>query len=421
MNTFTNKQTIFILSAGTLLEYFDVMLFIHMSSLLNKTFFATTDKQSEALLSLLSYFMMYLFRPIGAIIFGYLGDKYGRLFVVYITTTLMALSSITIFYLPSYEQIGIAASVIITLCRILQSLSSMGEIIGAEIYLSELLRGTKQKFLAVGVLALMPTAGALLALAVSHFATNDMLSWRYAFLIGFFIVIFSAFLRVHIKKVKEKFEPDDLSADKTVGIKTYLSLLTLNCIHPIAFFIVFFCLSDVLRHQFNFTELEIIDNSFTVNNAIAISILLNMLCLNFIKPLHISRFRITVFTISIALLPSILANVTAAWQITLLQLLLFALGKDDFNSVPIQYSAVPRFKRFRVVALVYSFSRILICIVTTYGMTIALPHIGNITFVIFGLPICFAYHCALSHLKRLDSNSDDPSESYYCNTSLLKS
>ncbi|MEY4096568.1 MAG: hypothetical protein RLZZ102_245, partial [Pseudomonadota bacterium] len=138
------KEAVGLLSVGTFLEYFDLMLYVHMAVLLNELFFPKTDPFTASLLAAFSFCSMYLLRPFGAILFGYIGDKIGRRIIVIMTTFIMACSCCIIAILPTYSQIGITASVIITICRMLQGLSSMGEVVASEIYLPN--RGNKKTF-----------------------------------------------------------------------------------------------------------------------------------------------------------------------------------------------------------------------------------------------------------------------------------
>ena len=113
------------------------MLFVHMAVVLNEIFFPKFDPFTNSLLSAFTFCSTFALKPIGALLFGYIGDKVGRKHTVIITTMIMALSCIIMANVPTYAQIGIAASWVVTVCRILQGLSSLSEIIGAEIYLLE--------------------------------------------------------------------------------------------------------------------------------------------------------------------------------------------------------------------------------------------------------------------------------------------
>ena len=91
------------------------MLYIHMAVLLNELFFPKTDPFTASLLSAFAFCSSYILRPFGALIFGFIGDFIGRKSVIVITTIIMAITCTTIAVLPTYAQIGITASWIITI------------------------------------------------------------------------------------------------------------------------------------------------------------------------------------------------------------------------------------------------------------------------------------------------------------------
>jgi MHS family proline/betaine transporter-like MFS transporter len=133
------KEVVGLLSIGTLLEYFDLMLYVHIAVLLNDLFFPKYDPHVMQLLSALAFCSTYLLRPIGALIFGWIGGNIGRKSTVIITTAMMAVSCIIMANLSTFAQIGIVASWLVTICRIVQGMTSMGEITGAQLYLTEYL------------------------------------------------------------------------------------------------------------------------------------------------------------------------------------------------------------------------------------------------------------------------------------------
>jgi MFS family permease len=108
-----------------------------MAVVLNNLFFPPTDSHAKSLLSAFAFCTSFIFRPFGAMIFGYIGDKYGRKITVVITTFIVAVTCITMAMEPTYNQIGIAAAWIITCCRILQGITSMGEVTAAQMFLTE--------------------------------------------------------------------------------------------------------------------------------------------------------------------------------------------------------------------------------------------------------------------------------------------
>ena len=87
---------------GTFLEYFDLMLYVHMAVLLNELFFPKTDPLTTALLTAFAFCSTYVLRSFGALLFGYIGDHIGRKTTVILTTMMMAASCTIMASLPTY-------------------------------------------------------------------------------------------------------------------------------------------------------------------------------------------------------------------------------------------------------------------------------------------------------------------------------
>lgn len=105
----------------------DLLLYVHMAVLLNELFFPKADPFTASLHSAFAFCSTYVLRPIGALIFGYIGDNIGRKHTVIITTLMMSGSCVVMSVLPTYAEIGITASYTIIICRIIQGMSSRGE------------------------------------------------------------------------------------------------------------------------------------------------------------------------------------------------------------------------------------------------------------------------------------------------------
>jgi len=196
------KEAVGLLSIGTFLEYFDLMLYVHMAVLLNELFFPKTDPDTASILSAFAFCSTFVFRPFGALIFGWLGDNISRKATVVVTTALMAFSCILMANLPTYSQIGIAASWLITICRILQGMSSVGEIVGAELYLTEITTPPIQ-YPIVSFIAIFSVVGTVAALAVASLFTSFGLNWRIAFWIGAAIAMVGAVARTTLRETPE--------------------------------------------------------------------------------------------------------------------------------------------------------------------------------------------------------------------------
>ena len=121
---------------GVFAEYLNLMIYVHTVFLLNNLFFPQGDCFNSKMLSAGAFCSVYVFRPIGALILGYIADKISQKLVFIISSIIMLLCSTTMLFVPTYDQIGITASIMVSICRMLQGISTMSESIGANIYLT---------------------------------------------------------------------------------------------------------------------------------------------------------------------------------------------------------------------------------------------------------------------------------------------
>ncbi len=166
---------------GTFLEWYDFLTFATLAVVFGPLFFPSSDPSTALLASLATFGVGMVVRPIGAAIFGSIGDRIGRRPVFMITITLMGIATVCVGFLPTYAQVGIWAPILLVGLRLLQGLSAGGEIGGSAVYLTEHAgdanRGFKTSFL-----QLMGPLGILIstlqiALLQGYLTPEEFLSW----------------------------------------------------------------------------------------------------------------------------------------------------------------------------------------------------------------------------------------------------
>jgi MHS family proline/betaine transporter-like MFS transporter len=271
--TRNQKETAVLLQIGTFLEYFDLMLYVHMAVLLNELFFPKTDPHTASLLAAFAFCSTYVLRPFGALLFGYIGDNIGRKATVIITTAMMALSCIAMATLPTYAQIGIASAWMVTICRIFQGLSSMGEIVGAEIYLTEVTT-PPARYPVVALIAAFSVLGGMCALAVSTFVISTESNWRLVFWIGASIAIFGSVARTKLRETKEFLDAKQKKNQKLKRTviepkflnikKTIIAYFLIFCPWPLFFYLSYIYCGNILKYQFGYTPEQVITQNLLV-------------------------------------------------------------------------------------------------------------------------------------------------------------
>jgi MFS family permease len=124
-------------SAGTAFEWYDFFIFGSLTQVISKAFFAGLNETAGTLAALALFGVGFAFRPIGALVFGHIGDRLGRKGAFLITVSLMGGATFGIGFLPTYAQAGIASPLLLIALRVIQGFALGGEYGGAAIYVAE--------------------------------------------------------------------------------------------------------------------------------------------------------------------------------------------------------------------------------------------------------------------------------------------
>lgn len=195
---------------GAALEWYDFFIYAQAASLVfAPMFFAELGKTNPALAQIISFATIgisFLFRPLGAVIYGRLGDKYGRKKILVVTLTLMGVSTTLIGLLPTYSQIGMLAPLALVFLRILQGFSAGGEWGGAALLSVEL--APRDKRALFGAYPQLGVPIGMILATLMLLVLNNVLGqeayvawgWRIPFLLSVFLIVFGVYIRRQVQE-----------------------------------------------------------------------------------------------------------------------------------------------------------------------------------------------------------------------------
>ena len=191
-------------SVGTVIEWYDFYLYGSLAAIITAQFFSGVNETTGYIFALMAFAAGFAVRPFGAIVFGRLGDLWGRKNTFLVTMLLMGLSTFVVGLLPSYAAIGIAAPIILVVMRLIQGLALGGEYGGAATYVAEHAPKGKRGFY-TSFIQITATAGLVLSLlvilgvrlAVSEEAFADW-GWRIPFLVSILLLGVSLWIRLKL-------------------------------------------------------------------------------------------------------------------------------------------------------------------------------------------------------------------------------
>jgi len=409
--SYEQKETTGILQIGTFLEYFDLFIYIHMAVVLNEIFFPQSDLYTAKLITASGYCATFIFRPLGALIFGLMGDNMGRKPTVITTTMLMAITCIVMATLPTYAKIGLIASWTVTICRMVQGMSSMGEVIGAEIYLTELIKSLS-RYAVVSLMECAASFGAVAALVVATGIFAAGMDWRVAFWIGALVALVGTVARTTMREtpdfVKEKNKLQNtvnntkLQNETILNKKTILAYFLIQCGYPVFFYFTYIYCGDILKNIFNYTPEKIIKHNLIVATAefLIITVLTCLSCK--IYPLKIIKTRMLGFIGFSIFIPYLLFNIHSPMQLLLIQLFLCCFTLSVVPGSLIFFLHFPILKRFTCGSLIFSLSRALMATITSFGLVCLTEYLSYWGLLVIFIPVFIGFAFGISYFEKLE-------------------
>jgi MHS family proline/betaine transporter-like MFS transporter len=198
-------KVIFSSVIGNALEFYDFTLYGVFAPVLALIFFPDTGEDTALILTLATFGVGYVTRPLGAIFLGHIGDKHGRKRALSYAIVLMAIPTTLIGLLPSYQSIGIMAPILLVLCRLLQGLCAGGEYNGAAIFLIEHGKPEHKSFYS-SLVAASGAVGAVAASLLGAFLLANFQAdwiWRIPFLLGAVLGVVGLYIRSQVNESPE--------------------------------------------------------------------------------------------------------------------------------------------------------------------------------------------------------------------------
>ena len=256
---------------GTTFEWYDFFVFGTLAPVIAKNFFTALDPTSGLLAALGLFGAGFFFRPIGALIFGGMGDRVGRKAAFLITVTMMGAATVAIGLLPTYAQAGPVAPLLLILMRIVQGTALGGQYGGAAIYVAEHAKPERRGF-ATGFVQAAAAPGLVAALIVvlltrsalgeARFTASDWLGgWRLPFLLSAGLLAISIWMRLKLSESpafralkaadNQAKAPLAEAFGRWPNLKLVLiALLTLMCGQGAVWYTVFFYAEQVFLERF---------------------------------------------------------------------------------------------------------------------------------------------------------------------------
>ena len=200
------RRVIIAAAGGNVIEWYDFYIFGSLAAVLSVKFFEKSHPVAALLSTIALFTAGFLIRPLGAFLFGWMGDRVGRKYTFLITLSGMALGTGAIGLIPTFESIGLAAAFLLFALRMIQGLRLGGQYGGAITYVAEHVSDERRGYY-TGWLQTSPTLGIVLSLIViiaarTYFGNEafNNWAWRIPFLFSFLLVFIAIYIRVNFQE-----------------------------------------------------------------------------------------------------------------------------------------------------------------------------------------------------------------------------
>ena len=370
------KKSVSIVLIGNFLDFFDLMLAVHLTVALTKIFIPP-DSSLTPLLTVFTFCSSFCIRPLAAIFWGYIGDTIGRVPVLISTTFLMSISCLLIPNIPPYAEWGMLAAMLFLALRLVQGFASGGECIAADVFITETVPKPKVYFYSALVEATC-SLGGLVACGVGTICLflSPEQGWKLPFYIGSGVAVLGTIARKTLKETPEFVKAlEQRTAEKNFN-NLYRSLNFKNRNIPALFALYlfpamafYFSLAYLPSVMINQLGLEV--NRVMAQTTLVLFITMcaeigyGLLGLKF-YPFNILKFKLFSLIFIMLILMVSFDGFKNPSTIFLVQVIVNCLGQGLTPTTPLINKSFPAFGRYTYLLFIWAVSHSLIYLITAY-------------------------------------------------------
>jgi MHS family proline/betaine transporter-like MFS transporter len=257
---------------GNFVEWFDYAAYGYLATVIALTFFPQTDTTTGLLATFAVFALSFIVRPIGGLVWGHFGDKYGRRSALSWSILIMTLSTFCIGILPTYNHIGLWAPALLLLIRLMQGFSASGEYAGASAFLAEYAPEGKRGFYTSIVPASTAAGllfGAMFVAGMHALMTVENLhdwGWRLPFLLAAPFGLVGRYIRVHLQdspkflEMEQRLEAKECATHApvrellTVHRRAVMIGIGVTCLNAVAFYLLLSYMPTYLSTEMGMSE-----------------------------------------------------------------------------------------------------------------------------------------------------------------------
>jgi MHS family proline/betaine transporter-like MFS transporter len=387
------KKSVAIVLMGNFLDFFDLMLAVHLTVILTKIFIPG-DSSLTPLLTVFTFCSSFCIRPLAAIFWGYIGDTIGRVPVLISTTFLMSISCILIPNVPSYAEWGITSAILFLSLRLVQGFASGGECIAADVFITETVPKPKVYFCSALVEATC-SFGGLAACGVGAICVfiSPENGWKLPFYIGSGVAVLGTIARKTLKEAPEFVKTLQKKTKKKKFLDLYLSLdfrnrniLSLFALYlfpAMAFYFSLAFLPSVLANQLGISADRVMaQTTLVLFLVMCAEVGYGWLGLKF-HPFKILKFKLFSLLLLMPVLAVCIDGLTSSLSIFVIQVVVLCLGQGLSPASPLINKSFPIFGRYTNLLFIWAVSHSLVYLMTAY-ICDQITSFQGICFLLFG-------------------------------------